>query len=36
MSKGGAKREGDRESEEGFRFRAVSTKPDMGLELTDQ
>ena len=32
MSKGGAEREGDTESEEGSRLRAVSTKPNMGLE----
>ena len=27
--------EGDTESEAGSRFRAVSTEPDVGLELTD-
>ena len=31
--RGGAKREGDRESEAGSRLRAVSTEPDVGLEL---
>ena len=35
MSRGGAEREGDTESEAGSRFRAVSTEPDVGLELTD-
>ena len=35
MSRGGAEREGDTESETGFRLRAVSTEPDVGLELTD-
>ena len=35
MSRGGAEREGDTESEAGFRLRAISTKPDVGLELTD-
>ena len=33
MSGGGAEREGDTESEAGFRLRAVSTEPDLGLEL---
>ena len=33
MSRGGAKREGDTESEAGSRLRAVSTEPDAGLEL---
>ena len=33
MSRGGAKREGDTESEAGSRLRAVSTEPDVGLEL---
>ena len=32
---GGAEREGDPESEVGSRLRAVSTKPDMGLEPTN-
>ena len=34
-SRAGAERKGDTESEAGFRLRAVSTEPDMGLELTD-
>ena len=33
MSGGGEEREGDTESEAGFRLRAVSTEPDTGLEL---
>ena len=33
MSRGGAKGEGDTESEAGSRLRAVSIKPDAGLEL---
>ena len=32
---GGSEREGDTESEAGSRLWAVSTEPDMGLELTD-
>ena len=32
---GGAERKGDTESEAGSKFRAVSTEPDAGLELTD-
>ena len=32
MSGGGAEREGDRESEAGSRFQAVSTQPNVGLE----
>ena len=36
MSKGGAEREGDIESEAGSRLRAVSPEPDAGLELTDR
>ena len=32
MSRGGANREGDTESETGSRLRAVSTEPDTGLE----
>ena len=36
MSRGGAEREGDTESEAGSRLRAVSTEPDAGLELTDR
>ena len=34
MNRGGAERGGDTESEPGSRFRAVSTEPDVGLELT--
>ena len=34
MTGGGAEREEDTESEAGSRFRAVSTEPDTGLELT--
>ena len=34
-SRGGVEREGDIESEAGSRFRAVSTEPNVGLELTD-
>ena len=33
MSRGGAEREGDTESETGSRLRAVGTEPDAGLEL---
>ena len=36
MSRGGAEREGDTESEAGSRLRAVSTEPDAGLELTNR
>ena len=35
MNGGGSEREGDTESEEGSRLRAVSTEMDMGLELTN-
>ena len=35
MSEGGTEREGDTESEAGSRLRAISTGPDMGLELMD-
>ena len=35
MNSGGSEREGDTESEAGSRLRAVSTEPDVGLELTD-
>ena len=35
MSGGGAKREGDTESEAGSRLWAVSTEPDAGLELVN-
>ena len=34
MNRGGAERERDTESETGSRLLAVSTEPDMGLELT--
>ena len=33
MSGDGAEREGDTESEAGSRLQAVSTEPDVGLEL---
>ena len=36
MSRGGAERWGDTESEAGSRLWAVSTEPDAGLELTDR
>ena len=36
MSRGGAERDGDTESEAGSRLRAVSTEPDVGLELTNR
>ena len=35
MSRGGAEKEGDTESEAGSRLRTVSTEPDTGLELTN-
>ena len=35
VSWGEAEREGDTESEAASRLRAVSTEPDVGLELTD-
>ena len=35
MSRGGAEREGDTESESGSRPGAVGTEPDARLELTD-
>ena len=35
-SGGEAEREGDAESEAGSRLRAVSTEPDVGLELTSR
>ena len=35
VSGGGAERKGDTESQAGFRLKAVSTEPDMGLELTN-
>ena len=34
--RGQREREGDAESEAGSRLRAVSTEPDVGLELTDR
>ena len=36
MSRGGAEREGDTESETDSRLRAVSTEPDAGLGLTNR
>ena len=36
MNGGGAEREGDTESEAGYRLPAVSTEPDAGLEPTDR
>ena len=36
VSRGGAEREGDTESEAGSRLRAVSTEPDVGLEPTNR
>ena len=36
MSGGGAEREGDTESEAGSRLQAVSTEPDVRLELTNR
>ena len=33
VSRGGAERKGDTESEAGFRLRAISTEPDLGLKL---
>ena len=35
VSSGGEEREGDTESEAGSRFQAVSTEPNVGLELTN-
>ena len=35
MSRGGAEREGDTESEAGSRLRAANKEPDMGLDLTN-
>ena len=35
MSRGGAEREGNTESKAGSRLPAVSTEPDVGLELSD-
>ena len=36
VSWGEAEEEGDTESEAGSRVQAISTKPDMGLELTSR
>ena len=36
MNRGGAERKGDTESEASSRLQAVSTEPDVGLELTDR
>ena len=36
MSEGGAEREGGTESETGSRLSAVSTEPEVGLELENQ
>ena len=36
VSRAGAEREGDTESEAGSRLRAVSTEPDPGLEPTNR
>ena len=36
MNRGGLEKEGDTESETGFRLRAVSTEPDAGLEPMDR
>ena len=36
MNGGGAEREGDTESEIGSRLRAISSEPDVGLELMDR
>ena len=36
MSRGGAEREGDTESETGSRLRAEGTESNAGLELTDR
>ena len=33
MNRGGTEREGDTESEAGFRLQAVRTEPDAGLKL---
>ena len=35
VSRGGAEREGDTESEAGSRLQAISAEPDAGLELTN-
>ena len=36
MNEGRAAREGDTESEAGFRLPALSTEPDVGLKLTNR
>ena len=36
MSRGGAEREGDTESEAGSRLQVISTEPDVGLEPTNR
>ena len=36
VSGGGAEKEGDTESEAGFRLQAVGTEPNVGLELTNR
>ena len=36
MNRGGAEREGDKESKAGSSLRAVGTEPNMGLELTNR
>ena len=36
VSRGGAEKEGDTESEAGSRLRAVSTEPEAGLEPTNR
>ena len=36
MNRGTAEREGDTESEAGSRLRAVTTEPDVGLELMNR
>ena len=36
VSRGGAEKEGDTESETGSRLRAVSTEPDAGLKLSNR
>ena len=36
MSRGGAERGGDTESEAGSRFQAVSTEPDAGFETVNR
>ena len=36
MSRGGSEREGDTDSEAGSKLQAVSTEPNVGLELTNR